>query len=144
VQEVIRAVKAGDWTRSDDDVVTAAGVDLQPGEYELRLSVADAAGATAALPGGVGLVALDTVLTPALEAEGVARDVVRAVQQARRDAGLDVSDRISVVIGADPATSEAVAAHAEFVKAETLAVDLEIKPADTLEISVSPKVLHCY
>jgi isoleucyl-tRNA synthetase len=142
VQEVIRAVKAGDWTSGSDDVVTAAGVELQPGEYELRLSVADAAGATAALPGGVGLVALDTVLTPALAAEGTARDVVRAVQQARRDAALDVSDRISLVIAADAATASAVAAHSEFVRAETLASDLEIRPADTLEITVSPKVLR--
>ena len=141
VQEVIRAVKAGDWTSGPDEVVTAAGVELQPGEYELRLSVAGAAGATAALPGGVGLVALDTVLTPALEAEGTARDVVRSVQQARRDAGLDVSDRICLVIAADPATLEAVSAHAEFVKAETLAADLELKPASTLEITVTPKVL---
>jgi isoleucyl-tRNA synthetase len=142
VQEVIRAVKAGDWTSGSDDVVMAAGVELQPGEYELRLSVADTAGATAALPGGVGLVALDTALTPALEAEGTARDVVRAVQQARRDAGLDVSDRITLAIGADEVTRSAVSAHAEFVKAETLAVDLELKPADTLEITVSPKVLR--
>ena len=142
VQEVIRAVKAGDWTSGSDDVVTAAGVELQPGEYELRLSVNDAAGATAALPGGVGLVALDTVLTPELEAEGTARDVVRAVQQARRDAGLGVSDRIQLVIGADRPTAAAIAAHAEFVKAETLAVDLEITPADTLSIAVTPKVLR--
>jgi isoleucyl-tRNA synthetase len=144
VQQVIRAVKAGDWTSGSDDVVTAAGVELQPGEYELRLSVNDAAGATAALPGGVGLVALDTVLTPELEAEGTARDVVRLVQQARRDAGLDVSDRIHLVIGADEATAAAIAAHAEFVKAETLAVDLEVTPADTLSIAVTQKILRFY
>jgi len=137
VQEVIRAVKAGAWTRDADDVVTAAGVALQPGEYELRLSTADSAGATAALPGGVGLVALDTVLTPELEAEGIARDVVRSVQQARRDAGLDVSDRIHLVIGADKATAAAITAHAEFVKTETLAVDLTVNPSGELQITVS-------
>jgi isoleucyl-tRNA synthetase len=143
VQEVIRAVKAGSWTRSGD-LVTAAGVELQPGEYELKLVVASSAGAAAALPGGVGLVALDTVLTPELEAEGTARDVVRSVQQARRDAGLDVSDRISLVIGADPATLAAVSANAEFVKAETLAVDLDLRPAGSLEIAVTPKALRFY
>ena len=47
------------------------------------------------LPGG-GFVVLDTAVTPELAAEGVARDLVRAVQQARRDAGLDVSDRIAL------------------------------------------------
>ena len=53
--------------------------------------------AVAFLDGG-GFVVLDTVTTPELEAEGLARDVVRAVQQARRDADLDVSDRIALTL----------------------------------------------
>ncbi|MBV9095232.1 MAG: class I tRNA ligase family protein, partial [Streptosporangiaceae bacterium] len=126
VQQVIRAVKAGDWTRDGDDV-TAAGVRLEPGEYELKLAAADPA-STSALPGHGGLLALDLRVTPELAAEGTARDVVRAVQQARRDAGLAVTDRIRLVIGADGAAAAAVRAHAGFVAAETLAVDLEVRP----------------
>ena len=49
------------------------------------------------LPTG-GFVVLDTDVTPELAAEGVARDLVRAVQQARKDAGLDVSDRIALTV----------------------------------------------
>ncbi|HXO25228.1 MAG TPA: class I tRNA ligase family protein, partial [Streptosporangiaceae bacterium] len=127
VQQVIRAVKAGDWTRSGDRV-TAAGIDLDPGEYELRLTAADA-DSTAALPGNGGLIALDTEVTPELAAEGAARDVVRVVQQARRDAGLSVSDRIRLVVGADGALADAVRAHAGFVTEETLAVSLDLRPA---------------
>ena len=67
------------------------------GEYELRLVAADAEH-SAPLPGGEGVVVLDTAVTPELAAEGLARDVVRVVQQARRDADLDISDRI-VVLG---------------------------------------------
>ncbi len=65
VQEVIRAVKAGDWAASgsDGDVVTAGGVPLQPGEYQLTLTAADP-DSTAALPGSDGLIALDTRVTP--------------------------------------------------------------------------------
>ena len=124
VQQVIRAVKAGEWSRSGDRV-TAAGIDLDPGEYELRLVAADAGSASArpapggttpapaaALPGNTGLIALDTRVTPELAAEGAARDVVRVVQQARRDAGLSVSDRIRLVIGADGALADAVARSA--------------------------------
>ncbi|MGH3250713.1 MAG: isoleucine--tRNA ligase, partial [Trebonia sp.] len=93
VQEVIRAVKAGDWAASgsDGDAVTAGGVPLRPGEYQLTLTAAYP-DSTAALPGSDGLIALDTRVTPELAAEGTARDVIRVIQQARRDAGLDVSD----------------------------------------------------
>ena len=135
VQEVIRAVKAGTWTQSGDGI-TAAGVELAPGEYELKLAATDP-DSTAALPGHAGLIALDTRVTPELAAEGTARDVVRIVQQARRDAGLAVSDRIRLTIGADGATGDAVRAHAGFVAAETLAVSLEVGPAD--EITAVPQ-----
>ena len=127
VQQVIRAVKAGDWERSGEGIV-AAGVRLEPGEYELRLAAADP-DSTSALPGNAGLIALDMRVTPELAAEGTARDVVRIVQQARRDAGLAVSDRIRLTIGADGAVADAVRAHAGFVAAETLAVDLAVRPA---------------
>ena len=80
------------------DVVTAAGVELQPGEYELQLTAADP-DSTTALPGSNGLIALDATVTPELVAEGTARDVIRVIQQARKDAGLDVSDRITLVVG---------------------------------------------
>jgi isoleucyl-tRNA synthetase len=129
VQQVIRAVKAGEWTRSDgSDGILAAGVQLEPGEYDLKLVAADQ-DSTSALPGNAGLIALDLRVTQELAAEGTARDVVRVVQQARRDAGLDVSDRIRLTVGADGAVADAVRAHAGFVTAETLATTLEVRPA---------------
>jgi isoleucyl-tRNA synthetase len=67
-----------------------------------------------------------------LAAEGTARDVVRIVQQARRDAGLAVSDRIRLTIGASADAAEAIAAHASFIAAETLAVALDVRPPDEL------------
>lgn len=128
VQEVIKAVKAGQWTRSGD-VVTAAGIELQPGEYELKLTAADP-DSTVSLPGtGTGLIALDTRVTEELIAEGTARDVIRVIQQARRDAGLDVSDRITLVVGADGAVADAVRAHAAFISRETLATELTVTGA---------------
>jgi isoleucyl-tRNA synthetase len=127
VQQVIRAVKAGEWTQ-DGDAILAAGVRLEPGEYDLKLAAADAA-STSALPGNAGLIALDLAVTPELAAEGTARDVVRVVQQARRDAGLDVSDRIRLTVGADGEVADAVRGHAGFVTAETLATTLEVRPA---------------
>ncbi|MEU7905129.1 isoleucine--tRNA ligase [Actinoplanes sp. NPDC049118] len=129
VQVVIKAVKAGDWELVDGAPV-AAGVTLQEGEYELKLVAADAEN-SAPLPAGRGVVVLDTAVTPELAAEGLARDVIRVVQQARRDAGLDVSDRISLLVGATPAVSAAVETHRDFVAAETLATSLGLDPGVT-------------
>ena len=72
------------------------------------------------LPGG-GFVVLDTAVTPELAAEGLARDLVRAVQQARRDAGLDVSDRIALTIGGSAAVQDAARTHESLIAGETLA-----------------------
>jgi isoleucyl-tRNA synthetase len=124
VQQVIRAVKAGDWSLVDGRP-QAAGVELQPGEYELKLVAADAS-QSAPLPGDVGVVVLDTTVTPALAAEGLARDVVRVVQQARREAGLDVSDRVTLVVEAPAEVAAAVEAHRDFVAAETLATGVSV------------------
>ena len=67
---------------------------------------------------------LDIEVTPELEAEGLARDIVRAVQQARRDAQLDVSDRIVLTLGVDEATKAQVATHERLIAGETLAVSV--------------------
>ena len=121
-QKVIAAVKKGEWTR-DGDTIVVAGEVLQPGEYALKL-VTKSDSASAPLPGGSGVVLLDTETTPELEAEGLARDVVRAVQQARRDAELKVSDRIDLVIGADQALVDVLAPHEGLIAGETLAVSV--------------------
>jgi isoleucyl-tRNA synthetase len=132
VQAVIQAAKAGDWSDTNG-VVIAGGVELVEGEYELDLvadlseGIDDAAEKVeyiGILPSG-GFVILDGKVTPALAAEGLARDVIRAVQQARKDADLDVSDRIKLAITASEDVIEAVKNHAELIKGETLTLELE-------------------
>ncbi|SFS17876.1 Isoleucyl-tRNA synthetase [Agrococcus baldri] len=133
VQRAIQAARAGDWSVAADDsgaeTVTAGGIALAEGEYELALEVADETAAVGFLPAG-GFVVLDTATTPELEAEGLARDVVRAVQSARKDAGLDVSDRIRLTLGSDGHGVAALEANGELVKAETLAVELTLERID--------------
>ncbi len=119
-QKVIRAVKAGEWEQNADGTVTAGGITLLAGEFSEKLVAADP-GETAALPGSTGLVVLETAVTPELAAEGTARDVVRVVQQARRDAGLEVSDRIALVLDAPLPVLDAVRTHEAFVAGEVLA-----------------------
>lgn len=118
-QEVIRAHKAGDWSVSGDRAVVG-GVELEPGEFDFRL-VSSGEGAVATLRQSEGLVVLDTTVTPELEREGTARDLIRQIQQARRDAGLDVSDRIVLTITGPDEVVAAFEAHRELVMSETLA-----------------------
>jgi isoleucyl-tRNA synthetase len=75
---------------------------------------------------GSHAVALDTVLDEELRLEGLAREVVHAVQNARKEAGLDVEDRIALALGGDDGLLEAVRAHEGYVTGETLATSLEL------------------
>lgn len=120
VQKVIKAVKAGEWSRTPDGAVIAAGIELTEQEFTERLVSTDA-GAASALAGGSGLVVLDTAVTSELAGEGLARDVVRVVQQARRDADFEVSDRVCVLVAAPVDVHAAIAQHREFITGETLA-----------------------
>jgi len=132
-QAVIKAVKKGEWTRQGD-VVTVGGIDLNPGEYQLKL-VPKASGASAALGDSAGVIVLDIELTAELEAEGVARDVIRLVQQQRREANLDVSDRIELQLGLPAELCQQISTHHETIKAETLAINIEVS---TLSDKQSP------
>ena len=74
-------------------------------------------------------VALDLAVTPALRAEGLAREVVRLIQEARKNDGLDVTDRILLHWSAsDPELAAALAEHRELIAGEVLAVSFGPTP----------------
>ncbi|MCY7400547.1 MAG: isoleucine--tRNA ligase [Nocardioides sp.] len=137
VQLAIKGSKTGDWSVAEDGTVTAGGLALVEGEYALKTVAgsADAASVVGMLPGG-GFVVLDTAVTPELEAEGTARDLVRAVQQARKDAGLQVSDRIAVTISGPTSTLEAARTHEALIAEETLATSVSYADADEVAVEV--------
>ena len=68
-------------------------------------------------------VAIDAVITPELRAEGLAREVVRRVQDLRKKAGLNIEDRIRVRYQATPGLQGALVSFRDFVMNETLAVE---------------------
>ena len=126
-QKVIVAVKKGDWSINGDEVI-AGGVALEPHEFHVKLVAA--AGdtetiASAALSDGQGIVLLNIELTDALLAEGAARDIVRMVQQARREAGLAVSDRIVLTLGLPDLLQSQVSQFETYIASETLAQRIE-------------------
>ncbi len=128
VQTVFKAAKAGDWTTQADGRIEVAGHVLEPAEYELALQAPDGVTA-AALPGNDAVVALDTEVTPELEREGVARDLVRQIQEARKTEDLQITDRIEVwVADASDAVANAVADHRDYISSQVLAVSLLAGP----------------
>ena len=134
VQTAIKGSKSGDWSAvaaSDGTVtVTAGGLTLVDGEFTLDTVVGSAAegAATGMLPGS-GFVVLDTVVTPELAEEGLARDLVRAVQQLRRDTGLDVTDRIGLTVSGPAPVLAAARAHESLIAGETLATSYDVVEA---------------
>ncbi|WP_175988663.1 isoleucine--tRNA ligase [Microbacterium tenebrionis] len=133
VQHVIAGARAGVW-EEQDGVVVVDGIAIEPQEYELVLETAGRpeGEALALVPGG-GFVLLDTRTTAELEAEGMARDAIRVVQEARKNADLDVSDRIVLALNVAPDAAQALQAHAELIAAETLAVAIAIQATDDME-----------
>jgi isoleucyl-tRNA synthetase len=94
---------------------------LAPDELELQISQSGKAGA-AEERGYVAV--LDTTLTPELIEEGLAREVVRRIQNLRRDGDLDILDRISVRYEASDRFQSAITSHEAYIRAETLADEL--------------------
>ena len=127
MKDVLAATRSGDW-RLDGATAIAAGVTLAAGEFVLQLQPKEGFTAAALSTNDVVLV-LDTEVTPELEQEGVARDFVRLVQQARKDAGLHVSDRIVLTAEVDDATKAALSKHASYIQEQVLAVEVAYGPA---------------
>ncbi len=133
LKAVLPAVKTGKW-RMD-------GADLMVSTEEGEVRVLEGEWASGLVPGGerisAGLavaplsdrksvIGLDTNPTAALEREGLARDLVRLIQQARKDAKFDISDRIRLRVSGDAALAEAVREHGPYIREQTLAVELEL------------------
>jgi isoleucyl-tRNA synthetase len=125
VQRIIQAAKAGNWNLEAGKVFVD-GTELLATEYEITMVASSADSSSAVGLTATGFVLLDTAITAELAAEGLARDAVRHIQQARKDADLDVSDRIKLSLTADAESLVALKIHEAFVAAETLAVDLNL------------------
>ena len=122
MKDVMTAARQGEFTLNEDGTAVVAGETLGEGDFEMRLESAEG---TAAEPfDKIGAAVLDVSVDADQESEGLARDLIRAVQTARKEAGLDVSDRISLGVEGDDDVLSAMAAHGEMIKSETLAVAL--------------------
>lgn len=125
MKAILPASKKGDWKRLNDNRVSVAGETLEFGEFTLRLEPNNAyEKSSAPLSTNDALVILDLTITPELAAEGTARDLVRMVQQARKDAGLQVSDRIDLSLAVPASFASALELFGDYIAEQTLATSL--------------------
>ena len=122
---MIAAAKAGRWKALDRERVEVAGETLSGDDFSLLLEPRDGV-VCEPLGSNDAIVILDLAIDEGLANEGIARDVVRAVQQARREAGLHVSDRIRLALEL-PADWRAAAEHFRpYIAEQTLATELAL------------------
>jgi isoleucyl-tRNA synthetase len=140
VNDVKQALAAADGSAlqrqlEQDGWVEVAGVRLEAAEVDVRASRHDAF----ALAEDAGwAVALDLELTDELRLEGTAREIVRGLNDLRKEVGLEIADRIRVVLDGPPAVAAAVGAHRDWIAGEVLARELVVSPVagDARRISV--------
>ncbi len=120
---VAETVQAGQTFTLDVD-----GQTLELTGEEILVDTSSPEGFAVAEEGGY-VVALDTTLTEELRREGMARDLVRQVQDARKEAGLQISDHIHLYLDAPAAVAEALTPHLAYLQAETLADAVAFTPA---------------
>lgn len=130
IKEITTAAKDGKWQKTSENEVEIAGVKLCDDEFEIKLAVKNAAekkSAISALPSNDYLVELDIEITKDLEDEGIARDIVRAIQQNRKDADLNVSDQISLkLFSSNPRLLEVARSFENYIKEQVLASEILI------------------
>jgi isoleucyl-tRNA synthetase len=130
VASIMAAARSGDWHQLEGGRVQAGSEVLEPDEFEL---IARARSGHELAEEGELLVALDTNLTPELEAEGLAREVGHRLQGLRKAAGYEISDRIAAVVAGDAGLVERLQGHRDWLAAELLADDLTLAPEAVLD-----------
>jgi isoleucyl-tRNA synthetase len=106
-------------------LVEVEGNQISLNDEEVLVQTESRGGLAVASDKGI-TVAVDTTLTPALVQEGYARDLVRAVNTMRKDAGLELDDRIALFYEAEGEVAEALANYGDYIQQETLATSLEV------------------
>ena len=130
ISAIQRAEAAGEAYRL---AVPSGDVTLNPGDYQI--SSEDMPGWLVASQGAL-TIALDITVTPALRAEGLARELVNRIQNLRKASGFEVTDRVAVTVAHNAELEKALETHGDYVRAQTLARELTFadSPAGATEV----------
>lgn len=124
-QKVLKQAKAGVFEKTKNGI-SIEGHEIFEGEYDIELKLNSDAENYISLDGKYLLI-LDTKITPDLEMEGIARDFIRAVQNARKEEGCDISDEITLKVHFKSDTFEvhnAINSNAQYIKTQVLAREI--------------------
>lgn len=122
---------------------SVGGQDITLSEQDVEIRAEEKEGFAVAHEGAYG-VALDLSITPELRLEGMARELVRSVNEARKEAGLDISDRVDLYIEAVGGAAEALEAHRDWIASEVLAASYLEDPQGaefTREVAVDGEII---
>lgn len=141
IQAIIKASKENNWSNENGEVIIA-GEKLYKEEYQIILEPTDVKNSKA-LSHNKGLVILDTNITNTLKLEGIARDLIRFVQKARKDADLKITDKILLnIVTDDVEIQESVELHRNFINEQTLAVSNELSsPLYETQVKLNKKTV---
>jgi isoleucyl-tRNA synthetase len=123
VQNIIKKIKEGDFELSEEGSVKVGNFELIGDEVTIGFKGKE--GFDVASEQGV-VVALDTHISDELKKEGYARDIVRQIQELRKQADYQVDDRISVLVDSSGEVADAVTEFSDYIKRETLANELSL------------------
>lgn len=126
IKEIIIANKSGDWKIVGDKIEIVGNL-LSHNEFDLKLEAKEQyKNNISALSTNDALVLIDLDINKELELEGIARDIVRAIQQTRKDIDLEITDKIIVnILSNDEIINQSIKSWTEYIKEQTLAVEIK-------------------
>ena len=126
IKEIITANKSGDWKIVGDKIEIVGNL-LSHDEFDLKLEAKEQyKNNISALSTNDALVLIDLDINKELELEGIARDIVRAIQQTRKDIDLEITDKIIVnILSNDEIINQSIESWAGYIKEQTLAVEIK-------------------
>jgi len=134
IKDIINANKAGDWKIMGDEIEIAGSL-LSNNEFDLKLKAKEQyKNNIGALSTNDALVLVDLDINKELELEGIARDIVRAIQQTRKDMDLEITDRIVLEIASDDGIiNQSIKNWTEYIKEQTLVDEIKNGFEESLE-----------
>jgi isoleucyl-tRNA synthetase len=129
-ENIVKSLEAGDTVEADGFKIDAEDVQIERAASD-KYALSDSEGIT---------IALNLELTPELQNEGRARELVHQIQNQRKEAGLEVTDRIEIKYQADAELDGAVNAHLDWIKSEILATEFESAAKSDLNGAVTKKI----